>query len=175
MTSRAEALRFETMAAEYLERMGKRMRERREELGLSRDHVAREMGGRTTGNQIYRWEIGKHQASPDALERLAGVLEVDVAYFMSDGPSRSAAPPTETSSDPFAQMDRIESMLGRVLDLLEGRATSDPAGDAAEALVSGIVADLEVGEAERSAPGSDEQSDAKPAARRADSRGKRRA
>src|SRR4051812_45219376 len=86
MTSRAQALRFETMAVEYLERMGARMRERREELGLSRDLVAREMGGLTTGNQIYRWETGRHQAGPEALERLAGVLKVDVAYFMGDGP-----------------------------------------------------------------------------------------
>lgn len=103
-TSEADRLRFAAQVAEYLEKMGRRMRERREELHLSRDEVARRMGGKTTGNQVYRWETGKHQPSSAALERMAGVLSVKTSYFMSDGPSPSTPP-----ADLATRLDRLEA------------------------------------------------------------------
>ena len=78
------------MAAEYLERMGARIRDRREELGLSRSEVARQMPGKTTENQIYRWEKGLHRPNDDALEALASVLGVTIAHFLADAPVAAA-------------------------------------------------------------------------------------
>jgi transcriptional regulator with XRE-family HTH domain len=114
-TRSAAALRFEAMAAEYLERQGRRIRERRDELGLSRDEVARRMGGKENGNSIYRWEKGRHEPSPDARERLATALGVDVAYFFSDDPVEASedASPAEQS-----QLDRIEARVNILLDLV---------------------------------------------------------
>lgn len=79
------------MAAEHVERIGARIRQRREELGLSRGEVARQMPGKTNENAIYRWEKGLHQANPDALEALAGVLDVNTSYFYVDAPERDEA------------------------------------------------------------------------------------
>jgi transcriptional regulator with XRE-family HTH domain len=81
------------MAAEHVERIGARIRQRREELGLSRDAVARQMSGTTNGNAVYRWEKGKHEPRPEALEDLARVLDVSVAYFYVDQPDKSAGTP----------------------------------------------------------------------------------
>lgn len=83
------------MAAAYLERMGERIRTRREELGLSRGEVARRMPGKTNENAIYRWEKGLHRANPDALEALAQVLDVPVAHFMAPSPDDDEKPMLE--------------------------------------------------------------------------------
>ena len=70
-TSHAQSLRFAAMAAEYLERMGARIRSRREELGMSRSEVARQMPGKTNEQAVYRWENGKNRPHDDTLEALA--------------------------------------------------------------------------------------------------------
>lgn len=97
-TSPAQRLRLQAVAAEYLERMGRRIRERRESLGLSRTDVAREMPGKVGENQVYRWEKGLHQPNPDTLQALAVALKCEVADFMApDAPENEGGTP-----DPFA-------------------------------------------------------------------------
>lgn len=127
-TTRHARRRFELVAAEYVERMGQRIRQRREELGLSRPDVARAMPGKTSENQIYRWEKGLHRASDDALEALAEILKVDVAYFYADN-GRPGTPDLMASfngnGEP-SQLDRIEALLHQVLD----RLGPDPGGEA---------------------------------------------
>jgi transcriptional regulator with XRE-family HTH domain len=91
-TSRAQRLRFEAMAAEYLARMGERIRERREALGLSQEDVARAMPGKITGQRISLWERGLHRPRDDSLEALARALEVDVSYFMTPEPAKEETP-----------------------------------------------------------------------------------
>jgi transcriptional regulator with XRE-family HTH domain len=130
-TGASERLRLQLMAAEHVERIGQRIRERREELGLSRDDLARKMPGKTNGNAIYRWERGRHEARPDALEALADALEVPVAYFFVDEPDKAVTP------DPFArngnsapgdtdelraQLDRIEQRQTDLAALIEAQA-----------------------------------------------------
>lgn len=109
-TSRAQTLTFAAMAAEYLERMGARIRQRREEMELSRDEVARRMAGKTNGNAIYRWEKGEHRPHDDTLEELANVLEVSVSYFFADEPSEDT--PDLMGAIGGSQLDRLEKTLG---------------------------------------------------------------
>lgn len=125
-TSVVARRRFELMAAEYLERIGQRIRERRDELGLSRADVAREMPGKTNENQVYRWERGLHRPHDDALEALARVLKVDSpAYFLAPAPDKTETPDVLQALDGGSQLDRIERMLReaekerhQVMDLL---------------------------------------------------------
>jgi transcriptional regulator with XRE-family HTH domain len=105
--------RFELMAAEYLERLGNRLREKREELGLSRPEVARRMPGKTTENQVYRWEKGLHRPHDDALEALAGILGESVGYFLAAAPDKTQTPDlmaTVTGADDD-RLARIEEKL----------------------------------------------------------------
>lgn len=112
-TSEAARLRLAAVAAEYLERMGQRIRERREELGLSRADVARAMPGKTNENAIYRWEKGAHRPQDDALEALAGVLGVeDWTYFIATEPDKSATP------DMFQPAFPIEALEGALAEVL---------------------------------------------------------
>jgi transcriptional regulator with XRE-family HTH domain len=99
------------MAVEIAERIGARMRERREELGLTQAEVARRIEGKTTSDQVSRWERGKHQ--PNDLGPIARVLEVDVSYFYAPRPETDETPDLFGGSDENRndQLDSIESML----------------------------------------------------------------
>lgn len=128
--------RFALMAAEYLQRMGERMAERRKELGLTQEQVARALPGETSGTHVSRWERGLHRPSDDTLEALAKVLKVEVAYFLAAQADKSDGTP-----DPFAgpsdqaQLDRIEQQLlanSQALEvvlggLANGGVTEEPA------------------------------------------------
>lgn len=143
------------MAAEYLERMGERIRQRREEFGLTQEELARQMPGRVTGARISLWERGKNRPRDDSLESLAKVLKVDVAYFMADEPDKTRTP------DLFAvDGDGEKSTETAVRDLLreqsrilrEIKATQKEITDALEALpavANGLTALLQALEAER--------------------------
>lgn len=113
-TSDAQRLRLQLVAADFVERMGARIRERRESMGLKRPDLARLMSGKVNENAIYRWETGKHQPMADTLEELARVLECDVAYFMAPEPEESETP------DPFADEPQgAEPQLGQALAELQ--------------------------------------------------------
>lgn len=117
-TSAAARLRFELMAAEYVERIGARIRERREALHLSRRDVVRRMDSRNSENDLYRWEIGKHRPSDGALESLAVALDVPVSYFFTSD-TESEATSLRTPDLSFSsQMDRMEAKLDRLLEAL---------------------------------------------------------
>lgn len=108
------------MAAAYLKRMGERIRERREELGLSRADVARAMPGKTNENAIYRWEKGQHRPNDDALEALAKALDVNVAYFHADDGASvgTTASPMDGLSALIRGLRRDVDEANRKLDLL---------------------------------------------------------
>lgn len=112
MTPRSVSLRFEAMAAEHVERMGRRIREQREALGLSRDELARKMGDATNGNAIYRWEKGTVRPGAEKLELLAKALGVPVAHFMVEAPE--GAPEGAPYDD--SQADRMEAKLNALLE-----------------------------------------------------------
>jgi transcriptional regulator with XRE-family HTH domain len=113
-TSATQRLRLALMAAEHVERIGARIRARREEMRLSRRALVQRMEGVVTENDLYRWERGQHRPQDSTLEALAKALEVDVAYFLIEEP---AAPAPDLMRELGAQ-DR----LGRVEALLEAIA-----------------------------------------------------
>lgn len=120
--------RFELVAAEYLQRMGQRMAERRKALGLTQEQVARALPGETSGAHVSRWERGLHRPSDDTLEALAKALQVDVTYFLA-----AQADKTNGTPDPFAdqppnldaRLERIETTLAAVA-LRLGITTAEP-------------------------------------------------
>jgi transcriptional regulator with XRE-family HTH domain len=140
-TSPALRLRFQAVAAEFLERMGARMRERREELDLSMAEVARRMPGKVSENQVYRWELGKHQPKPDTLEALAKVLKTDVAALMAPAPDKSVTPELFGTED--ERLDRIQDQLGTIgqklavlLEAVGPKPTADNGSSVQEAIAS---------------------------------------
>lgn len=114
------------MAAEYLERMGARIRARREALGLSRADVAREMPGKTNENAVYRWENGLHRPQDDTLEALATVLRCDVAAFFLDDAPPDALP--SGADDQDDRLGRLERKLDVIVEILtEGGSITEHA------------------------------------------------
>lgn len=112
------------MAAAYLQRMGGRIKQRREALGLSRADVARAMPGKTNDNAIYRWEKGAHRPQPDALEALAGVLNVPVSYFLMDAPASGPPPDLMGALSPTDDIaSRVNDVASAVAKLLEAQET----------------------------------------------------
>lgn len=142
-TSDAQRLRFALVAAEFLERMGTRLRERRDELGLSRAEVARRMPGKVNENQVYRWENGKHQPNPDTLEALAKILERDVSYFLTPANDETENDASEQPPDLMAELSPrrlnerlagIEERLDRLQAVLEALAGAQVVDAALRAL-----------------------------------------
>lgn len=78
--------RLQLMAAEHVVRMGRRIAQRREELGLSQNDLARLMPGKVGAQQVSKWERGLHKPHPETLEHLAKALQTTVAHFMLDEP-----------------------------------------------------------------------------------------
>lgn len=124
-TSGDVARRFERMAREHVKLIGRRIRERRKELGIGPTELARRLPGKVDTQQLYRWERGVHRPNDDTLESLARVLEVSVGYFFADEPDKTATP------DPFeadvqTKLDRILTALDRA-GLLTEREAKEPA------------------------------------------------
>src|SRR3954471_22187860 len=71
----AQALNFAAVAQEHVEKLGARIRERREELGLSQDELGRRIGLKATGNYVSRWERAANQPDDDYLPLIAKALE----------------------------------------------------------------------------------------------------
>lgn len=126
-TSEAARLRLASVAAEYVESLGRGMRFQREQLGLSRSEVARKLPGKTNENAIYRWEGGQHKPNDAALEALAKILEVGHwTKFMDLDPLREKPADTpdlstgavRNGAQDASQLDRIESKLDQILALL---------------------------------------------------------
>lgn len=118
-TSEAARLRLAAVAAEYVESLGRGLRFRREELGLSRSEVARKLPGKTNENAIYRWEGGQHKPNDSTLEALATVLEVGHwTRFMDLDPHRVDSQPAETPS-PFPAQETSPGDLRGRLDAIE--------------------------------------------------------
>jgi transcriptional regulator with XRE-family HTH domain len=159
------------MAAEFLERMGVRIRERREEMGLSRADVAREMPGKVSENQVYRWEKGLHQPKSDTLEALAGVLERDVSYFMATPPDKTDTPDPFPASDGavLAEINRRLGVIEERLDALTEAARGgrpEPPSEPLDGVIREAVARLqELHETLARSPESPVESEPPPPAR----------
>lgn len=92
------------MVTEFSLRFGRRMEERRNELGLTRAQFARELPGHIGENQVYRWERGKHLPHPETQAIIARALKTTLADLLAD--------------DEEAQADAEPQADGGVLELL---------------------------------------------------------
>jgi transcriptional regulator with XRE-family HTH domain len=105
------------VAAEYVQRMGERIQERRKELGLTQLELALALPGKVGADQVSRWERGIHKPEDDTLEEIAVVLKVPVAYFLAEAPAPDAPTPS-----PFAGADALadglRSLEQRMIDAL---------------------------------------------------------
>lgn len=73
--------------------VGKKLRQRREQLGISRQRLAQAVG--VVHQQVEKYENAITRVSPGCLYRFARLLNVPVAYFFEDLVSAAApAPPT---------------------------------------------------------------------------------
>lgn len=127
-TTGAAALRLRLVVTEHQERMGKLIRARREELGLSRDEVARRMSAaaaeagevdKTNGNAIYRYELGEVTPGPRKLDLLAQVLKTQVVNLMMEEPAQGTANLMDVLGSDPPHEDRVERLLREVLTRLE--------------------------------------------------------
>lgn len=100
-TTSADALRLAYMAKRNTERVGARIKARREELKRgdekwTQSYVAHQLsertGRKTTGQDVSRYETGRHRPEDDTLEALADVLMVNCGEFFSDPPDKSKTP-----------------------------------------------------------------------------------
>lgn len=117
------------VAKEQAARVGRRIRERRDELGLTQAEVAARMvdSPSTNDQQVSKWERGEHRPNDDNLEILAQALETTLADLVSgplgerDGrPAATPDPFASNGGDPYReQLDRIEARLKYVMDTLE--------------------------------------------------------
>jgi transcriptional regulator with XRE-family HTH domain len=169
-TSAVQRLRLTLAMAEHVERIGARIRARREELGLSRRALAKKMAGIVTENDIYRWERGQHKPGDDKLEALGLALEVDVSYFMLPEP-QAGAPDLMASLNSESQLDRIEEKLDIIIAELHGQ---DGVADTVSRLVNDLAAAGVLAEDDQSHADSSGRSGAKAAARKPRARGTRK-
>ena len=145
-TRTAEALRFEAMAREHLERLGQRIRSRREALGLTQSQVAREMPEAVDSTAVSRWERGMHKPSDDYMEKLAEILQTTPAALAYDETDRSQGTPDLLGSAP-TQLDRIERLLQQVASALGVTGeSSESVADALDHLASEIASQPEAPE-----------------------------
>lgn len=103
------------MASEHVKRMGSRMRERREELGMTQRQLADLVGGATDGNQVSKWERGANRPTDPTLEKLAGALQVEVSYFHTSPPANGTGDLMNAFSGEEPQLDRIEAKLDAIV------------------------------------------------------------
>ena len=75
--------------------------------------MARRMPGVSTGNDVYRWEAGKHLPRADTLEAIAALFEIEVAdLYAGPVPDEPPQRPTPEEADAaFKPEARSESEL----------------------------------------------------------------
>lgn len=120
--------------AEHVERMGRRIKERRLELGLKQIELARQISDSVDSSQISRWERGKHDPSSDHKEALAAALDTTVGDLMA-GPEAERETTDETPNlmDEMSATDideiKKEQQAQRALLERIWERLSDPAED----------------------------------------------
>lgn len=115
-SNRAARLRLALCMAREAEAIGARMRELREEMGLTQRELAKLLPGKTEGKDISRWENAKHRPGTDTLDHIAEVLGTTVADLHA-GPVADREPQGPTP-DPFARPDPTLAALKRIEERL---------------------------------------------------------
>lgn len=82
--------------------VGKRVRTRRLQVGLSQEKLAASLG--ITFQQVQKYEKGSNRVSASKLQTMANVLKVPVSFFFEGGPSESNGKRTDSPEFTFADM-----------------------------------------------------------------------
>jgi transcriptional regulator with XRE-family HTH domain len=116
MTDRLAALRLQVVATEMSVRIGNRIRQRREELGIK---TQRELANlipidSVTNQTVNKWEKGVHEPGPQYKMLLAQALQVDVAYFIAEEPQGATPNPFPPANGGDDRLDRIEAAVSEL-------------------------------------------------------------
>jgi transcriptional regulator with XRE-family HTH domain len=103
--------------AEEMERIGGRMKERREELGLKQREVAERIPGKTESKDISRWENGRHRPESDTLGLIAKALETDISDLYA-GPLAGRKPASTTSPLDALSKSDLPAEVSEVVEAL---------------------------------------------------------
>jgi transcriptional regulator with XRE-family HTH domain len=109
------------MTGDYARIVGERIRQRREELGLTQAKLAERVDSASDSGRISRWELGKDQPRAKALRELAQALDVGDDYFAI---GRREETVDEEVRDLLIEVRNLvakqNSLLQRQSDILEG-------------------------------------------------------
>jgi transcriptional regulator with XRE-family HTH domain len=104
--------------AEIDRRVGDRVRQRREELGLSQGRLSRDLG--VTFAQLKKWELGENRIGAGRLYQIAQKFAVTPNYFygLSASYQVDGEQAEPTASGPATAQERVAfgSALGRIVD-----------------------------------------------------------
>lgn len=117
-TRKPQSARYALVAALYKEELGRQIKRRREDLGLTQTDLA-ELIPVKESQTISRWERGER--APNDLEALARALQTTAAEMLAE-----LSPVRQTDRRrmmPGSQLDRIEAKLDELLTLA---APADP-------------------------------------------------
>jgi transcriptional regulator with XRE-family HTH domain len=107
-------------------RIGRRLAQARNDLGLKQREVAARMGidPPLDAQRISDWERGVNKPSERHMQALADALGKDVSWFYED-PDAAPAPDLVGVLSGAPRLDRIEAKLDRLIDLLEAQDQDD--------------------------------------------------
>lgn len=130
------------MAREQAERIGRRMRERRKELGLNQRDVADRTGKVSIdGNTISRWERGRNRPEDGNLDLVAKALETSAADLVAGPEAERGGVDTPDLVEAMGDADGQLRALLREVRALHGKLdrllTFVAGDDAAEELERG--------------------------------------
>jgi transcriptional regulator with XRE-family HTH domain len=129
------------MAEAHKERVGQAIRQRRKELDLSAEELGRQIP--VSGKTVERWERGETFGHMDNLDRVAELLETDVATLMAGPAGEKGETP-----DVLGQLDEERGLKELLAEL---SAAVDAMGKQLEDLRAGQIELLAEAEREREA------------------------
>jgi transcriptional regulator with XRE-family HTH domain len=94
--------------------VGRRLRARREALGLSQGALGRRLG--ITFSQIQKYEKGVNRIGAGRLYRMASLLDVPVDYFYDELGTPPPRQVEETRAGSAAEASRLQEAFGRIND-----------------------------------------------------------
>lgn len=119
-TNRLDALRLQIMASQHAERIGGRIRARREEMGLKQRQLADLIPSDAVDNQrISDWERGVNMPSARYMEMLADALQRPIAWFHEEAGEPQDTPDLMGAlAGTPGQLDRIEAKIDALTKLV---------------------------------------------------------
>lgn len=104
------------MAKEMAVRIGLRIAQARDEADFTQAELAAKIPGKTTGDQLSKWERGIHRPGDDTLEHIARIVKKDIGWFFMPEPDKTETPDlvTALNGESDTQLDRIEKAIEKL-------------------------------------------------------------